>query len=137
MNQTVFLAGSVDSDWRRQIRSVFPRLTFYDPRDSGLKSPAEYRGWNLFWLSKSAIVFAYMERDNSSGYGLALEIGYARAQSKFVILVDERSLYDKEFSGRFAIAHEAADVSFTQLQQGIEYLKILTEPGESVFAGGH
>jgi hypothetical protein len=136
MNQTVFLAGSVGSDWRRRIRSVFPDLTFYDPRETELTSPAEYRGWNLFWLSRATIVFAYMERDNPSGYGLALEIGYAKAQGKFVILVDERSSHDGGFSDRFALAHAVADVSFADLQQGIEYLKVLTDPGKAAGSGG-
>lgn len=129
LNPIIFLAGSVNSDWRRGVKSALPKLAFCDPRETGLTSPSEYKAWNLFWLSKSAVLFAYMERDNPSGYGLALEIGHARAEGKFVILVDERSAHDKTFADQFAWVHEVADVSFDDLRQGISYLSILMGPG--------
>jgi len=64
-----------------------------------------------------------MEQDNPSGYGLATEIGYARGLGKTVILVDERSQADEQFSQYFAIVREMSDVVLDSLEEGIALLK--------------
>jgi len=85
--------------------------------------PAHYTAWDLSHIKASDILFACMDKDNPSGYGLALEIGYAKALGKTVILVDEKSSENEEFRRYFAIAKETADVYFESLDEGINFLK--------------
>ena len=44
-----------------------------------------------------------MQKDNPSGFGLTLEIGYAAALGKQIILVDEKSSFDEIFEQKFKI----------------------------------
>jgi hypothetical protein len=64
-----------------------------------------------------------MSKDNPSGYGLALEIGYAKAMNKLIILVDERSNFDETFKRYFSICQESSNVTFETLDDAINYIK--------------
>lgn len=63
-----------------------------------------------------------MSKTNPSGYGLALEIGYAKALNKMVILVDDRSANDKSFNRYFEICHQTADLVFSSLEESLKFL---------------
>lgn len=93
----VYLAGGLKSDWQDHVMSAVPDVSYFDPRTlNTLTRPAgaaQSYGAIAFheraWLEQCHIVFAYLERDNPSGVGLAAELGYAVALHKQVILVDE------------------------------------------------
>ena len=66
-----------------------------------------------------------MQEENPSGYGLTLEIGYAKAINKPIILVDEKSDAKSKFSRYFKIVRESSTVVFDNLEEGVELLKKL------------
>jgi hypothetical protein len=111
--------------------AAVPRLQYHDPRSHGLSDPKAYTAWDLEAIRSSNIVFAYLEASNPSGYGLSLEVGYAAALGRHVILVDERSRTDQALGRYFEIVRHTADVVFDELEEGIEYLRSLPTPAES------
>ena len=70
-------------------------------------------------MRRCDVLFAYMDNQNPSGYGMVLEIGYALGLGKVVVFVDES---DNRY---LAIAREAATVWFAWLDDGIEFLRKL------------
>ena len=119
----VFLSGSLDSDWQERVERAIPELEYFDPRSHRLNDAVKYAAWDMHHIRMADILFGYMEKDNLSGYGLAIEIGYARGLGKTIILVDERSKVDVEFKEHFAIVRELADVTLNSLDEGIALLK--------------
>lgn len=125
MRNKIYLAGGLRSNWQKKIIDSYEEeFVFFNPREHGLeKSSKEYATWDLHFLNQSDILFGYMERDNPSGYGLALEVGFAKSQGKTIILVDEKSKEDLDFKRYFKIIHEASNVIFPSLDEGIAFLK--------------
>lgn len=119
----VYLAGGFHSGWQDKVMSGCPGFEFYDPRTHRLALPEHYKVWDLSHVKQSDILFAVMDRDNPSGYGMALEIGYAKGLDKTVIVVDEKSGSNEEFRKYFAIVKETADAYFQSLDEGITFLK--------------
>ena len=68
-------------------------------------------------------MFAYLEASNPGGYALALEVGYGKALGKCVIIVDEKSTTDPQVSRYFQMINQAADVSFSTLEEGMTFLQ--------------
>lgn len=64
-----------------------------------------------------------MEKSNPSGYGLALEVGLAKALGKTIILVDERSTNDQVFEQHYKFIQSAADICFNKIEDGIGMLQ--------------
>lgn len=120
----VYLSGGLNSDWQASILLDLKKdFIFYNPKNHGLENAELYTTWDLHHVRSSDIVFAYMELDNNSGYGLTLEIGYAAALNKTIILVDERSAKDDYFAEKFRIVRESASVVFDNIKDGKNYLK--------------
>lgn len=86
----------------------------------------QYTLWDMHHIRSADILFGYMEKDNPSGYGLATEIGYAKGLGKTVILIDEKSRADKQFSQYFTMVREVADIVLDSLGEGINILKVFT-----------
>jgi len=84
--------------------------------------------WDLLGIDSCHVVFAYMERMNPSGIGLALEIGYARATGKVIILVNER--LDKYFD----MVRHSSTIYTDSFGRGVKLLKSLVglSPGEFI-----
>ncbi len=119
----VYLAGGMNSNWQTKVIEHFSdHFIFYNPIDHRLSRSKEYTIWDLFYIKKSDLVFAYMEKDNNSGYGLTLEVGYAKALGKTTILVDERSVSDKSFAEKFKMVRDSTEAVYDSLQQGLEFL---------------
>ena len=119
----VYLAGGLRSNWQRKvIEACGNGMVFYNPRLHELDDPHLYTSWDIFHIDKSDILFGYLEQSNPSGVGLALEIGYAKALKKLVILVDEKTDSDEQESRYFQIVRESSDVIFDSLEEGINYL---------------
>ena len=122
--QKVYLAGGMTNNWREKIIEKFSdRLTIYSPIDHKLKDENLYTVWDLHFVKKSDIIFAYMEADNPSGFGLTLEIGYAKALSKTIILIDEKSKNDNDFAKKFMIVRKSSSVIFEDFIEGVRYLE--------------
>lgn len=119
----VYFAGGMASNWQHQLTEHFGnKFIYYNPSDHKLADSTQYTVWDLFFVQKSDILFAYMESNNPSGYGLTLEVGFAKALNKTIILVDERSSHDAAFANRFKIVRESASVVFDSLEHGMNYL---------------
>ena len=120
----IYLAGGMKSEWQNIVKGKFRNsFIFFNPQDHKLNNPQEYTVWDLHFVKQSDIVLAYLNKENPSGYGLTLEIGYAKALNKTVILIDERSKEDLPFSGFFKIVRETADVVFEDFDSGLKYLE--------------
>jgi len=121
MKQMVYLAGGFTSDWRELVKQC-DNVEFIDPKEKETKRPFEwfeYGAWDLHYIKQCDICFVYMEKDNPSGFGLSVEIGYAKAKDKTVILVLEEG-HDK--AKYLLFLKNVADVYYTTLQEGIFYL---------------
>jgi len=119
------LSGGFHSNWQKKvIDSCIGAFIFFNPREHGLeKSASMYTTWDLHHIKQSDIIFGYMEQNNPSGYGLSLEIGYANALSKTIILIDEKSKKDKKFERYFGIIRESSNIVLDNFEEGIEVLK--------------
>jgi len=139
----VFLCGGFHSGWQGTVKYVVshqptsfsglnpcldvgPQPVFFiDPRDHGLDAEELYTPWNLYWVRQCEIVFVYIEKTNPACQNMALEVGYAKALGKFIIVVDEKDNGDpvKRYMG---MTRQCADVLFDNLEEGIAYLRVLT-----------
>lgn len=112
----VYLAGGMRGNWRDLVRQKVPIAVYLDPCKHQLTEPQHYTIWDLAAVDHCDVVLAYMESDNPSGIGMALEIGYARGKGKVVILADESS------NRYMAIVRAASSLWFNTLDGAIEYL---------------
>lgn len=120
----IYLAGGMKSGWQEKvITQLKGQFIFFNPAEHNLSEREEYTNWDLYYINKCDILFGYMEKDNPSGIGLSLEVGYAKAKGKTIILVDERSSTDEKFSKRFDIVKESASVNYNNLNDGITMLQ--------------
>jgi hypothetical protein len=121
----VYLAGGLHSGWQDRVSEVIPRFAVLNPRNHGLTDGAQYTLWDLEAIRRSDLVFAYLEATNPAGYSLALEVGYAKALAKPVVLVDEKSRSSEDTTRHMAMVHALADVTFQTLDDGLNYLREL------------
>jgi len=126
MKNKIYLAGGMESGWQDKIvAELGTDYTFFDPRSHLLDRVDMYTIWDIHYVKNCDILFGYMEATNPSGYGLSLEIGYAKAMGKTVILVDERSPKDKNFERHYKFIQAVADIHFNNLEDGINLLHSL------------
>lgn len=128
MDTKVYLSGGMnESNWQQKVIDEVGHegYTFFNPREHMLEDSKQYTFWDLYYVEKCDIVFAYMEAQNPSGYGLTLEIGYAKALNKPILLVDRRSETVQDFSKYFKIVRESSTIVFDRLEDGIKLLKNL------------
>lgn len=126
MKTKIYLAGGINkSNWQQKVIDDVGQkdIVFYNPGKHELTDSKEYTFWDLHYVKQSDILFAFMQRDNPSGIGLALEIGYARALDKPIILVDEKSKSDEDFANRFEFVRESSTIVFNKIEEGISFLK--------------
>lgn len=128
MKTKVYLSGGMnESNWQENVISSVGKegYVYFNPNLHNLEHSKEYAIWDLFYVKNADIVFAYMQSNNPSGYGLTLEIGYAAALGKPIILIDEKSKADELFKANFAFVRETASIVFEELNDGIIFLKNL------------
>ncbi len=122
--QRVYLSGGFRSNWQDEVISKLgTKFIFTNPRTHELDDSNQYWAWDMHYVKWCDIVFAYMDEDNPSGYGLALEVGLAYGLQKTIILIDNRSPVDPKFQSYFKIVHGCASVILRSLDEGIEYLR--------------
>jgi len=113
----IYLSGGMRGDWQDRVMAACPGHDYLDPRSHKLTDPAAYTAWDLDAVRRSDLVFAYMAADNPSGYGLALEVGYAIGLGIPVLLVDEAKRPE------MAIVREAATWLLPSLADGVAELR--------------
>lgn len=119
----VYLAGGFKGGWQKIVKDLLKDdFTVFDPQTHNLDDVKKYTHWDLFHVDQCDILLGYMTKDNPSGYGLALEIGFAKAKGKMIVLVDERSKSDQQFKRYFSICHESSGIVLDSLHDAINYL---------------
>jgi len=95
----VYLAGGMRSGWQDVIKTDIPNAIYIDPRVNKLLDERNYTGYDLSGVIAADIIFAYMERDNPAGHGMAVEIGYAAALGKTIIYVEDTKHPNSRYFG--------------------------------------
>lgn len=125
MKQKVYLAGGIRSNWQEKVTSNVD-AEFYNPRTKEVDKTLtleEFGTWDLHHIKKCEIVFAYMEKTNPSGIGMSVEMGYAKALGKTVILCLEEG-NERIKDGYLQFMKKVADITFTDVDEAINYLKL-------------
>lgn len=125
----VYLAGGFKSDWANQVKKCSDKIYFINPKDKEFKNGErivmnvnEYGKWDLHYIRNSDILFAYVERTNTSCIGLFCEAGYAKGLGKTVITVLEPN-HETIKDNYLSFITQVSDIVFTNLEDGVEYLK--------------
>lgn len=119
--KVIYLTGGFKSGWQAKVMNQLPGYEFLDPSHHNILDAAEYTLWDLDAIRASDIVLGYMEPTNPGGYSLALEIGFAHALGKTVLLVDE--IKDPTVSHYFEMVRQCSDRVFTTMAQAVYYLR--------------
>jgi nucleoside 2-deoxyribosyltransferase len=88
----IYLAGGFYSDWRERIKEGAPNHQYIDPEFDYVpkqQSIMTYTQADLSAIDESDMVVAYLTNYPKYG-GLAVEVGYAFAKGKPIILVSEK-----------------------------------------------
>jgi nucleoside 2-deoxyribosyltransferase len=139
----VYLAGGFARkgkvDWREALYNTFGnvfwgnKVYFYDPflkeRDVRYKEvmlpDKNYWVWDKYAIKDSDIFFCYLQKTNP-GIGLYLELGYAHALDKTIILVIEYGNGEEAIADRYRNeCMSFADSTFYSLDSGIKFLESL------------
>lgn len=119
----IYLAGGMKSNWQSRVTHGAPQFGYKDPRSHGLTEEKDYTEWDLRAIRDSQIVLAYMDSDNPSGYGLSLEVGYAKAIGREVWYVCEDTTARQRY---FGMVRACSDRQFDSLDAAINALNNLT-----------
>lgn len=115
----VYLAGGMKDGWQDYFLDACPNVQFFDPRKTGLTDPADYTKWDLEHVSKADVVLACMDSTNPSGYGLSVEIGYAKALGKRVIFIDNVTDWRSRY---FDMHRQVADFCTGSFERAAEWI---------------
>lgn len=112
----IYLCGGMHDKWQDKVIEGFPQHEFLDPRSHGLKDEREYTDWDLKAIREADAVLAYMNNDNPSGFGLNLEIGFARALGVPVHLAIE----DLGFRSKYFGMARACSICHSSIEKAME-----------------
>lgn len=118
----IYLAGGFYSGWQDRVSEIWEG-ELVDPRGHRLEKEEEFTFWDLEAIRASDWVVAYLEKTNPGGYALALEVGFAKALGKRVILVDEKSQGDARLRRKLGMVWATADVTFDDFEKALEFLR--------------
>jgi ubiquinone/menaquinone biosynthesis C-methylase UbiE/nucleoside 2-deoxyribosyltransferase len=124
----IFLSGDTRTAWQSELINRFPHDTFFDPRTLSEKTYREMAETERAWLDQSDLVFAYLNQTNPYGFGTCFEIGYAVANKKIIIYVDEKQVSSSQWIG------EHLKYVYKSLEEGISKLAELLAQGNSLIA---
>ena len=122
-NKKIYLAGGFKSGWQDRIVELLPNHKFFDPRKHELDNPSDYTDWDLNAIRQSDLIIAFMEKGNPGGYALSLEIGYARALDKKIILIDEHD--DIQRKRYFEMVREVSDECYDSFDSFLSKIDVL------------
>jgi len=120
LNKKIYLAGGFLSGWQDVARNHLEGYELLDPSIHNIKNPNDYTEWDLAAIRKSDVMLANMEATNPGGYALALEIGYAKALGKYIVLVDQ--IEDQKTKHYFEMVRQSSDMVFDSLSPAIDFL---------------
>ncbi|WP_343638994.1 nucleoside 2-deoxyribosyltransferase domain-containing protein [Roseateles sp.] len=120
LKTTVYLAGGMKSHWQDRVIAAFPDVDFIDPRSHGLLDEKAYTEWDLNGVARSDLVLAYMDSANPSGFGLNLEVGFAKASGVPIWYVCEDTTQRQRY---FGMVRACANRCFDSLDHAIEALE--------------
>lgn len=128
MKSKIYLAGGLRSNWQSVVINDVD-ADFFNPREKEVDKVltlTEFGTWDLHYIKQCDIVFAYMEKTNPSGIGLSVECGFAKGIGKTVIIcLEENNETIKD--GYLQFLKKVADITFTNLSDAINYLKLFTK----------
>ena len=120
----IYLAGGMHGSWRKPYINAI-RGAVYNPKTHYLSDSQSYTLWDLTAIEKCDVLLGFMEADNPSGQGLTLEIGYAKALGKKIILVLEEEFMMQDRYRYFLMAVECADVVLHDHTEGLKLIQSL------------
>jgi hypothetical protein len=120
----VYLAGGMRSNWQDRVIEAVPGAIYVDPRRHNSKDESAYTAWDLQGVERADIVFGYIEKENPSGAGLAVEFGAGYTLSKSLIYVEDPEFPYARYFGMVR-AVTGGENTFASLQKGIERLQQL------------
>jgi nucleoside 2-deoxyribosyltransferase len=115
---TIYLSGGMKGSWQDQLLTL--PVVVIDPRTRGLTEERDYTEWDLAGIRASDLVIAYMDSDNPSGFGLSLEVGYARALDIPIWYVCEDTTSRQRF---FGMVRACSSRVFNSLTVAVDELK--------------
>lgn len=118
--KTIYLAGGFKSGWQLEAKRRLGGFAMLDPSEHNFSDPKAYTEWDLDAVRRCDIVLANMEATNPGGYALALEVGFAKALSKRIVLVDQ--IEDPVVDRYFEMVRQVADVVFSALGDAIDHI---------------
>lgn len=113
----IYLAGGMKTGWQDKVIRRCTDLRFIDPRTHGLQQEAEYTAWDLAAIDRADMVFAYMDTSNPSGFGMSLEVGYAKARGKYIWYVCEDDSARQRY---FGMVRSCADRLYSSLDKALD-----------------
>lgn len=116
-----YLSGGFRSGWQKKVIMLVDGIEFIDPSRHGLELEDQYTFWDLLAIERADIVFAYLEKTNPRPLGLCVEVGYAAALGKKIIVVDETN------DSRLGMVRACAHVVISTLDDGIKLLNTLVQ----------
>ncbi len=117
----IYLAGGFRSKWQAEVAVCLAgSFELLDPSEHNIQDPAEYTRWDLEAVRQSDILLANMEASNPGGYSLALEIGFAKALGKRILMVDQ--IKDPLVRRYFEMVRQCSERVFPTLGEALDYL---------------
>lgn len=120
----VYLAGGMRSGWQKKVKDAVAHHNYFDPRVKEMKKKPtleEYGTWDLHYIKMCDLVFAYMERTNPSGVGMACELGFAYGIGKTVILVLENA-NGFQNDRYLQFMKKVSNITFDNFDEGLAFL---------------
>lgn len=124
-SKTIYLAGGFKSGWQIQAKRKLSGFAVLDPSEHKLSDPKAYTEWDLDAVRRCDIVLANMEATNPGGYALALEVGFAKALSKRIVLVDQ--IEDPVVDRYFEMVRQVSNIVFATLDEALDYVQGLAQ----------
>jgi hypothetical protein len=121
----VYLAGGSRSNWQDNVISALVGWNIIDPRTHHLSEERAYTAWDLDGIRRCDWLLANFEATNPGGYNLALEIGYAKALGKRIVLIDAKGASDPGVRRYTGMLHVCADADVESLDEAIAFLQKL------------
>jgi len=89
---SLFLSGGLKTGWQDEAKFIIDAagvtVRYLDPRkwQNETTTPREYTKRDIDAIKDCQIVLAYMDSQNPSGMGLSVELGYASALGRKIVL---------------------------------------------------
>lgn len=116
-----------ESSWQQYVKTyVRSKFIVFDPSQLQTKVFEEYAALDIAHVERADIVLGYIEDENPSGVGMAVEMGIARGMGKMVILVNVCKPDADNPSYRYKrFLEKAATITFTDLGKAVEFINKL------------